>query len=290
MPPIVYRTCQLLCYVVASLPIGTNLGILRLLWSILCGRLLESRGALFPALMAAGFSDGEARGAEAALREGRFCVGALIERLRGRIQQEKQWQERSIEGFHPFVIDWVGFFRPHLGGCASRHFDSRAGKALPAVEFGLLVRVGLVLQKRIPLLLGLVRGGDTLGLLRAAQQKMRDKDVLVADRQVSVKHLAEAGIERFVVRAPVDFTARTQEVAPYAGRGRYPKQGSIVRPLARTYKGRLIAATKPDRSQSFLSHGRRLEAQFWDDLVLAGCCVVFCCCVIRDPRYKSLSQ
>ncbi len=53
MPQIVYRTCRLLCHVVHTLPIGTNLAILRLLWSILSGKLLESRGALFPALTSA---------------------------------------------------------------------------------------------------------------------------------------------------------------------------------------------------------------------------------------------
>ena len=158
MPAIVYRTCHLLCYVVAVLPIGTNLGILRLLWTLLSGRLLESRGALFPALTSAGFSDGEARQAEAALREGRFSISPLIARLRSRIDQEGQWQERSIEGFHPFVIDWVGFFRPRLFGCLSRHFDSVAGKALPAIELGLLGRIGQVLGKRIPLLLELCVG------------------------------------------------------------------------------------------------------------------------------------
>ncbi len=292
MPAIVYRTCQLLCYVVAALPIGTNLGILRLLWTILSGRLLDSRGALFPALTGAGLSDGEARQAESALREGRFCVGSLINRLRHQIEHEGQWQERSIEGYHPLVIDWVGFFRPRLFGCVSRHFDSQAGKALPAIEFGLMVRIGLILGKRIPLLLGLVRGGDTLTLVQGAGARMRPWDVLVGDRQIKIKHLAEAGIERFVVRAPIDFTARTKEPPPYCGRGRHPKRGVTVRPLPRTYRGKTIAATEPDRREQFVYQGRTLLAQFWDNLVVAdwpsdGPSLVFGCCVIVDPRYKA---
>ena len=286
MPQIVYRTCWLLCHLVQILPIGTNLGILRLLWTLLSGKLLESRGALFPALTSAGLSNQEARGAEAALREGKFEVARLIQRLRSWIQQEKDWQQRSIGGYHPLGIDWVGFFRPRLRGCLSKHDDSQAGKALPAIELGLLVRIGLILEKRIPLLLGWVRGGDTVSLLEAAKGQRTAQDVLVADRQVTIKHLALTGIEQFVVRAPVDFTARTRKIAPYCGRGRYPKQGSIVRPLARQYRGKTISATEPNRREQFVHQGRTLQVEFWDELVVEGCALVFGCCVVRDPRYK----
>jgi len=287
MPQIVYRTCCLLCQVVHTLPVGTNLGIARLLWTLLSGRLLESRGALFPALKSAGCSDAQTRGAEAALREGKFRVARLIDSLRRRIQEEGHWQQRDIAGYHPLVIDWVGFFRPRLRGCLSKHYDSQAGKALPAIELGLLVRVGLVLGKRIPLLLGVVRGGDTISLLEAAKGQMTAQDVLIADRQVTIGHLSRAGIEQFVVRAPVDFTARTKEIAPYAGRGRYPTQGSIVRPLPRTYRGKTIAATQPDRREQFVSEGRTFQVAFWDELVVEGGAVVFHCCVVQDPRYKN---
>jgi hypothetical protein len=37
----VYRVLELLCEIVHDLPIGTNLGVLHLLWTILSGRLLE---------------------------------------------------------------------------------------------------------------------------------------------------------------------------------------------------------------------------------------------------------
>jgi hypothetical protein len=50
--------------------------------------------------------------------------------LRQQIQREKHWQQRNIAGYHPLVIDWVGFFRPRLFGCLSKHYDSRAGYSL----------------------------------------------------------------------------------------------------------------------------------------------------------------
>ena len=269
---------------------GTNLGIVRLLWTILSGKLLESRGALFPALISAGFSDQEARGAEAALREGKWLIAHLIHSLKRQVQREQQWQHRNIAGYRPLVIDWVGFFRPHLRGCVSKHFDARAGKALPAIELGLLVRIGLIQDKRIPLLLGLVRGGDTLSLLRAAKEQMTPRDVLIADRQVTIKHLAETGIGQFVVRAPMDFTARTKEIPAYCGRGRYPQRGRLVRPLPRRYRGKTIASTEPNRRERFVHRGRTMQVAFWDDLVVSesasDCALVFRCCVIWDPRYK----
>jgi hypothetical protein len=42
----VYRTLELLCAAVSALPIGTNLGLLHLLWMLVSGRLLAARGAL----------------------------------------------------------------------------------------------------------------------------------------------------------------------------------------------------------------------------------------------------
>ena len=66
----VYRTLELLCAVVSALPIGTNLGLLHLLWMLVSGRLLAARGALFPGLSEAGLTPGEVRRAWAALGRG----------------------------------------------------------------------------------------------------------------------------------------------------------------------------------------------------------------------------
>ena len=42
-------------------PSGTNLGLLHLFWMMLCGKLLLSRGAIFPGLSAVGLSEGAVR-------------------------------------------------------------------------------------------------------------------------------------------------------------------------------------------------------------------------------------
>ena len=54
MQETVYRTIEVLCVVVATTPIGTNLGLVHLLWAVVSGRLLETRGAVMPGLSATG--------------------------------------------------------------------------------------------------------------------------------------------------------------------------------------------------------------------------------------------
>ncbi len=67
MPNIVYRINTLLTIVLRRVPLGTNLGLISLLWALLSGRLLHSRGALFPALADLGLTDEAVRRASAAL-------------------------------------------------------------------------------------------------------------------------------------------------------------------------------------------------------------------------------
>ena len=46
----VYRIAVLLGAIVADVPVGTNLGLFWVLWALISGRFLRSRGAVFPAL------------------------------------------------------------------------------------------------------------------------------------------------------------------------------------------------------------------------------------------------
>ena len=97
---------------------------------------------------------------------------------------------------------------------------------------------------------------------------MQKTDVLVADRQVKISHLEAEDITSFVVRGAVDFTAREKDIPTTTGRGRKPTRGRIVRPLARTYKANIIAATFPSREETFVYQGRVLTASWFDNLVM----------------------
>ena len=297
MPSTVYQTALLICQLCHTLPIGTNLGIVYLLWTIITGKLLNSRGSLFPALKEAGFTDKQARQSEASLREGKYKIEKLLDENRKIIKRHNKSTPISINGHTPLLLDWVGFYRPNLKGCTSKHFQSTAGKALPAIELGMVARPyqveynsrvkGIETKKirKFPVLTGLVRGGKTVELLQEGVKKMRASDVLIVDRQVKVTHLHEAGVKRFVVRGAIDMTARTQQNAPYCGRGPRPKQGSIVRPLPRHYKDNLIEATKADSEGEFTFQGRCLKVQYFKNLVVDDCPLIFHVVVIHDPKY-----
>ena len=49
------QTIQALQVVLQEIPAGTNLALLQLLWSMLNGSFLKSRGAIFPAMKMSGF-------------------------------------------------------------------------------------------------------------------------------------------------------------------------------------------------------------------------------------------
>jgi hypothetical protein len=69
---------RFLSRVAANVPIGTNLGLFALLWTLLSGRLRDSRGAIIPALAAFGLCPAAVRRAWAALAYGRWSIMPLL--------------------------------------------------------------------------------------------------------------------------------------------------------------------------------------------------------------------
>lgn len=55
------QTIHVLQKIVQTVPMGTNLALLQLMWTILNGSFLQSRGAIFPALKVNGFTPEESR-------------------------------------------------------------------------------------------------------------------------------------------------------------------------------------------------------------------------------------
>ena len=292
----VYRTLELLCAVVAARPIGTNLGLLHLLWMLVSGRLLTTRGALFPGLGEAGLTPEESRRAWAALGQGRWRSAELIAAWTRVVEREGQWQAAEYGGYRPVAIDVTGFWRPRLRGCPTKHYSAEAGRALPAIPLGLVVRIGRVAEQRLGLPLALVRADPAnpsprahlRRLIRTAQDQLADQDVLIGDREFGVALLQDAGVSRYVVRLVKNFTARRASPPPYRGRGKPPTRGELVRPLARQRGGRTYAATPPDETVFWTEGRRTLRADVWRDLVLPDAPAgspTFQVLAIHDPRY-----
>lgn len=296
MHPQVYRVLTLLAKLLAPLPIGTNLGGLQLCWMMLSGRLLHRRGAVISGLSALGLPDAAVRRAWTALGGGAWNSSRLLERWGRLVVQEGQWQPHQYGGYRPVALDITGFWRPRLVGCPTQHYDATAGKALPAIPLGIVARVGSAGGQRLGLPLALVRAdpadagprGHLRALVRRALAVCGPQDVLVADREFGVALLQEADGQGWVVRLPKNFTARRASPPAYGGRGRPATKGALVRPLARSYGGKVIAATPPDREERWEEDGSAIRAQVWTGLVLPDAgpdAPTFMAVAVQDPRY-----
>jgi hypothetical protein len=296
----VYRVLRLVSALVVEVPIGTNLGLLHLFWMMLCGKLLLSRGAIFPGLSGVGLSEGAVRRAWAALGQGSWTSHRLVQQWARVVEAEGVWQPHTAGGYHPVAVDVTGFWRPRLQRCPTRHYSTTAGKALPAIPVGIIARIGSVGAQRFGVPVGLVRA-DTedpsprahrRALLKRAVELQASDDVLVTDREFTVGQVQAAGATVWVTRLLKNVTARRAAPPTYAGRGRPPTRGALVRPLARRRGQREIAATPPDQVTSWRERSadgeRTLRAEQWTGLVVPDAAPgspTFTIVAISDPAY-----
>jgi hypothetical protein len=292
----VYRVLMLVSALVVDVPIGTNLGLLHLFWMLLCGKLLLSRGALFPGLSAIGLSDGAVRRAWVALGRGSWTSQRLVKQWVVVVEAEGFWQPHVHGGYHPVAVDITGFSRPRLQACPTSHYSTPAGKAVPAIPVGVIARVGSVGAQRFGLPRGLVRAAPDdpspsahrRALLKRAVELQASDDVLVTDREFTVSQLQAVGATAWVTRLLKNMTARRAEPPPYGGRGRPSTHGDLVRRRA----GREIAATPPDQVTRWTEHDsdgqRTLRAEQWIELVVPDAAPgspTFTVVAIFDPAY-----
>lgn len=296
MPTIVYRISELLCQLLKEVCVGTNLGLFHLLWTLLSGRFLMSRGAVFPALSDFGLDKKQTYRAEAALAYGQWTIAFLLQNWQQIILQEGHFQSHCHGGIRPVPVDITAFYRAHLQGCVSKHYTSQAGKALPAVVFGLIGSVGCVHDKRLCLPRSILRlePGETEALfsrrlLVAAGQTLHKDEALIVDAGFKIADLLGIAGVRFVVRGATNVTARKNQLPKYKGRGCPPQYGEFVRPLAGKYQDKRLPATKPDQTLYRKIEGRRVKILVWHDLVLPDTkpgSPSFGCVVYVNPRYK----
>src|SRR5215510_6354835 len=101
MSTIVYRIAVVLGAIWADVPVGTTLGRFWRLWTLISGRFLRSRGAVFPALADGGLPADAVRRSGAALAYGSWAIQALVQAWHQRVQQEGRWQAHRYAGFRP---------------------------------------------------------------------------------------------------------------------------------------------------------------------------------------------
>jgi len=280
------------------LPIGTNLALYQFLWMLVSGALHNSRGALFPALKSIGLKDEEVRRAWAAMRYGAWQTKTLIQTWQAYVTCQGEWQASRHGGYYTKAVDITAYWRPTLKGLKSQHYNAEAGKALKAVVFGMVGQVGRIGQQRMALLTDLIRADLTdpsetaleNKLLQQVALELGENEMPVLDAGFKLCALYEAGLPRFVLRLAKNFTARRNILPEYQG-GRPPEYGRLVRPLARSYQGKQIPATAPDRVETWQHLGLEFRAEFWEDLVLKDLQPSaenpsFTVAAVYDPRFE----
>lgn len=267
------HTIAVLKELLVDLPIGTNLALLHVFWALLSGQLLNSRGALFPALKAIGLENDAIRRAWTAFHSGVWQMVVLIELWRKHVEGLPDWKRHEYEGYQPLVADVTAFWRP------SKHYHPAAQRALPAVIFGVVGKVGEINGQRIavPQAIERVHPKDPSearlwrSILKNIEKTLAADEIVVVDAGVKVSDLQEAGIEQYVMRLASNFTARRNTAPEYCQKGRKPVYGELIRPLARTYKGKTLEATAPDETQSWNENGKTIRVALWRNLVLPDC-------------------
>lgn len=284
----------------SNLPVGTNLALLQFIWMLVSGALLPQRGAIFPALQATGLSADATRRAWAAFRKGVWQTAIILQMWQAQIEGLPDWQVHLHEGYRAITVDITAFWRPALRNCPSKHYHPAANRALLAVIFGVIGVVGQIGDQRLACPLAFERvhpkdpGESRLwqDLLHWIKRHLAADEVAIMDAGVKLADLQAADIERNVLRLATNYTARRNYPAPHRGKGRIPIYGEKIRPLERSYKGKVIAASAPDRVETWTENGVTLRADIWDDVILPGVlpgaeAKTFQVYAIHDPAYTT---
>lgn len=292
------KTIEVLVYIVQVVGIGTNISLLRIMWAMMTGSFLKSRGSVHGALEDCGFENEEIRRGWSGLRYGSWEIGDMIEAWNAKVEIDGEWEANKIEGYRVKSIDITGFWRPKLKGPVNQLYNSIARRALPAVIFGVMTCSGKIGEKRVPLLHQIVRckvGTSEkefhVELLKATKKSMAADEVAVADAGFTVAEFMESGIERFIVRGAINCTARKNVLPEYKGCGAHPKYGELIRPLPRSFKGKELAETEAEKSGNFIYDKRTIRHESWHELVPSTTKVdesntTFSIYVFHDPAYK----
>jgi RHS repeat-associated protein len=132
-----------------SLSVRTNLTLLQFLWMLVSGVLLPQRGAILPALQSTGLSEQATRRAWDVFRGGVWQTALLLRLWQEQIEGLQGWQFHCHEGYRTITVDVTAFWWPALENCPSKHYHHDANRALPAVIFGVIGKVGEIGGQRI---------------------------------------------------------------------------------------------------------------------------------------------
>ena len=268
------KMIQAIEYVVKPISIGTNLALLHVIWAMVSGAFLLSRGAVHTALKMSGRTDDETRRGGAALRTGQWQIEELIDRWREWVLKQEGWEVKEYEGWRAVSCDVVVFPRLKLNNWVAKLYRGTFGRAVKAVGIGVIVDVGQYAGERVPLLKKLIRCQNVEDaeaqlkhdLLKAGATLLGENGVLVHDAGATIKDMQKVKAKRYIVRLASNCVARWSYLPENAHGNR--QYGNLLRPLARSRQGKEIASTKdPTETTSFEHDGHIIQVQRWRNVV-----------------------
>lgn len=266
---------------VGSLPVGTNQNICQLAYTMLSGKFLESRGALFPALSNSGYDEQTCRRISATLRTGVFSEQEIIDNYRKLVFERDGYRRIERQGYHANNVDLTHLGRPRLQTAKGKYFSGQSGKAIPAIGGAVICEVGynqlyskepIAVIKEVVTEQGLDEAGQEklqeLTLKRVARELEHDA-IAVTDAGNKPKQLQTTGMPRYITRAAQNATFRRNELPQKkSNRGRPAEKGEVIRPCKRVRKAQEIAASRPDETKTFTHRGRQIRVKIWKNVVL----------------------
>ena len=268
-----------------------------MMWAMLNGSFLSSRGSIFSALSLNGLSDAEVRRSWRAFAKGQWSITRLLTAWREHVFEEEQWKAHSYEGYRPLSVDITSFHRPKLENWIGKLYQGLTGKSVKAIGIGIISDVGSIEGKRVAIPRKLIRSKNEkasekklqLRMLQWVSEHQASKEVSIYDAGFKLSDLHKANVKAFVVRQSANCTARRNYVPDYKGKGRHQQFGECIRPLARSYKNKTIPASLPDTESNFDFEHRNIKVHSWYDLVRsdqkAAQEVTFNIFVFFDPLY-----
>ena len=268
------KMIQAIEYVVKPICIGTNLALLHVIWAMVSGAFLLSRGAVHTALKLSGRTDDETSRGGAALRTGQWQIEELIDRWREWVLKQRGWEMKEYKGWRAVSCDVVVFPRLKLNGWVAKLYRGTFGRAVKAVGISVIVDVGPYAGERVPLLKKLLRCQNIEeaeaqlkhDLLKACASALGENGVLVHDAGATIKDVQKVKAKRYIIRLASNCVARWSNLPDKAHGNR--KYGNLIRPLARTRQGKVIVSTNdPNETTSFEHDRHTVQVQRWRDVV-----------------------
>jgi len=283
-----YQVQQAIEQMVSTLPKGTDLGLCDAISAMYSGYFIESGGGIMPAVeqyLRAFVSDETKRAARSrraakAITYGQYNLAELLDEQKRIVAADGRWQATVIQGYKLKPVDMTAYKRARVKKLKSKSYDSQAGRAVPAVPFGIMGTTGRVGEQRVAILDMLVCGdtnqnspsGEMAKVYQQVAKKLTETDLAIFDAGFSLVDACVHGVNNCVVRLAKNCTfGKTPGKIPprKSEKGRKPSrhQAEIVRPVTRQHGDHELPASEPERTVTVVNEaGQAIKIEIWSRL------------------------